>query len=90
MRSAISTASRTGDFTCLHVGDVAALDPAAFALPAAKHPQASILVMRDDEGANLRRTNVERGDQLLVLVAWHLDQLSVVASGMIGSPGSRG
>ena len=50
----------------LHVGDVAALDPAAFALAGAEHAQPPVGVARDDQRADLRRADVERGDEWLV------------------------
>ena len=46
-----------------HVGDVAALDPAAFALAGAEHAQPAVVVGRDDQRADLRRADVERGDE---------------------------
>ena len=53
------------EFARRHVGDVAALDPAAFALAGAEHGQAAVVVGGDDQRADLGRADVECGNQLL-------------------------
>ena len=53
------------EFACGHVGDVAALDPAALPLTGAQHGQAAVVIGGDDQRTDLGRADVERGDQLL-------------------------
>ena len=55
-----------GEFARRHIGDEAALDPAAFALAGAEHGQAAVLVGARDHRADLGRADVEGGDEGLV------------------------
>ena len=78
-----------------HVGDIAALDPAAFALAGAEHGQAAVVVGPRDHRADLGRADVEGGHQQLVGRLGHRYLLSPAAGagcggGTIGSPGARG
>ena len=79
------------DLAGVDVGDIAALDAAALALAGAEHAQPPVLVGRDDQGADLGRADVERGDQGLRSGIGHLlfgTSLRSAASGRIGSPGA--
>src|SRR6185312_4468548 len=60
-----------GKFARRHVGDIAALDPAALALAGAEHGRASLLVEFGDHRAHLGRANVERGDEVLLIGLHH-------------------
>ena len=90
------------DLALLHVGDEAALDAAAFALAGAEDAQFAVLARLGDQGADLRRADVERRDQIagrrLGRAAHHqmvLDRScggwpgSGVAAGGTLAPGSR-
>ncbi len=48
----------------LHVGDIAALDAAAFALAGAEHVQLPVGSLARDERTDLPRPDIERGDNL--------------------------
>ena len=54
------------EFARRHVGDIAALDPPAFALAGAEHGQPAVVTGRGNQRAHLRRADVERGNQGLV------------------------
>ena len=76
-----------------HVGDVAALDAAALALAGAEHGQPAVVVAACDHRADLRRADVERGDQRSVRSARPRLGSALAArcgAGTIGSPGARG
>ena len=67
-----------------HVGDVAALDAAALALAGAEHGQPSVRVGPRDHRADLRRADVEDGDQLLFGGRGHLLLLIPAAVAALG------
>ena len=49
-----------------HIGDKAALDPAAFALPGAEDREPPLMIGACDHGADLRRADIERRNQRLI------------------------